>query len=78
MDQNHPCREAPENIVFNKILFSKENIMIRLAKIAAVSLIFTASSAYAAAPAAVVTAVSSACCALGVCCGMSCCDGMSM
>jgi len=56
---------------------SKENPMIRIAKIGVAALFFSASSAYAAAPTAVVAAVSGACCAIGICCGLPCCDGMS-
>ncbi|WP_197417084.1 MULTISPECIES: hypothetical protein [unclassified Sphingomonas] len=47
---------------------------MRYLKYGAIGLFFTASSAYAAAPGAVGTAVHAACCAIGVCCGLPCCD----
>ena len=51
--------------------------MIRIAKFGVVGLLFSATSAFAAAPGAVVAAVSGACCVIGVCCGLPCCDSMT-
>lgn len=52
--------------------------MFRFARYGIIACALTASSAYAAAPGAVVAAVSGACGALAVCCGLPCCAGMAM